>query len=375
MSPFLNEEDFDDYEEVIEAPVKKEKEPKAELSFLRNDRKFFIIGGLASMIAFASVVYFLYTNSKPVNLDDLPLVKADPTPIKVRPRSNAQVRHQDKIVYDNISGDIRGRDEEERVISQPEEVLSINEMDSDGVLSPEEKRKIINAFDDLAPADAEKEYRINYVQKENEGGQERIVEGMRIVEDDPSLPPIRRNIEPEKPVTKLPLKSKKSKRHTRIADLLGQNQRTNKRTNKRETRRENQRPPSQSQRKYTTKTHVNQWSGDGEARYNRYDGYNSNNNNRTTPARARSSGNASGGGGIMVQIGSVPTRSGAESEYRRIAGRNRSIRNYNRRIYKADLGARGSTYRIQLGPFRSNAEAQKVISNLRNSGCSAYISR
>lgn len=78
----------------------------------------------------------------------------------------------------------------------------------------------------------------------------------------------------------------------------------------------------------------------------------------------------------MVQIGSVPTKSGAESEYRRLANKNRFIKNYGRRIYKVDLGrSKGSRYRIQLGPFRSNAEAQKVVSDLERNGCSAYVSR
>lgn len=388
MCPFLDEEDFDDYEEVIEAP-KREKEPGVEFSFLKNDRKFFVIGGLASLVAFSSVVYFLYTNSKPVNLDDLPVVKADPTPIKVRPQNNTQVQHQDKVVYDNISGDMHRRDEKECVISQPEEILSISEMDSDGVLSPEEKRKIISAFDDLAPADTEKEYRVNYVKdrkQKNEQRQydrqdyddgfgnsekkERIIGDLKIVEDDPSLPPIKRNIEQKKrdneSSLKTEVKNKGVKRHTKIADILGQTQRP-------KNRKEIQKRWPLSQRKSATRYHMNQWNsrGKGDKRYHGYEYF-------SLASRSnKGSDNASNVKmrGVMVQIGSVPTKNGAESEYKRISNRSPFIRNYSRRIYKADLGTRGSTYRIQLGPFKSDAEARMVVSKLKGNGCPAYILR
>ena len=47
-----------------------------------------------------------------------------------------------------------------------------------------------------------------------------------------------------------------------------------------------------------------------------------------------------------------------------------------KKIYKVDLGrAKGSTYRIQVGPFKNNTEAQKVVSALKNNGCFAYISK
>lgn len=452
MCPFLNEEDFEDYEEIIEAP-KKEEGPREEISFLKNDRKFFVIGGIASFVAFASVVYFFYSSSKPVNLDDLPIIKADMTPIKVRPSNNAQVKHQDKIVYDNISGDIQRKDEEERVI-QPEEILSISEMDSDGVLSAEEKRKIISAFDDLAPAGMEKEYKINYVKNGNneiEGenyhslGEAGVARGaarsftkegdsgeeLRIVEDDPSLPPINRVVEVKKTnaktadssVNKTNIQSKpkakvsegaklSSKRHSKIADLLGrhsQQEQSNIRDSRKlnssslsnqvfkqkpgQTTNRDQNQRAADQQKFSVKSYVNQvgtryTDSDGYVG-TRYDGYGRKsvdegrryersvkNSPSSRNASAKGVGTAARDAGIMVQIGSVLTKNDAESEYRRLANRNRFIGNYGRRIYKVNLGgSKGSRYRIQLGPFRSNAEAQKVISNLERNGYSAYISR
>ncbi len=305
MCPFLDDEDFEEYEEIIDGA---EKEVQRKTSFLRDDKKFFIIGGSASVIAFCSVAYFLYSNSKPIDLEDLPIIQADPTPIKVKPQKNTQVNHQDKIVYDNISGDKRKK-EEEHVIAQPEEVLSISEMDSDGVLSEEEKQKIINAFDELAP---EKEYKINYIKDgTKENSNHRVVESgnVKIVEEK-SLPPINRveSKERNNATTNNNVKDKKHK--AKLADLVDQ---------------------------------------------------------KASSAKV---------GTVMVQIASLPTKGGAEVEYKRIANKNKFIKNYGKKIYKVDLGrAKGSTYRIQIGPFKNNAEAQKVVSALKSNGCFAYISR
>ena len=304
MCPFLDDEDFEEYEEIIDGA---EKEVQRKTTFLKDDKKFFIIGGSASVIAFCSVAYFLYSNSKPIDLEDLPIIQADPMPIKVKLQKNTQVNHQDKIVYDNISGNKRKK-EEEHVIAQPEEVLSISEMDSDGVLSEEEKQKIVNAFDELAP---EKEYKINYVKNSaKENNNRRVVESenVKIVEEE-SLPPINR-VSPKDDST--PNNGKNKKHKTKLADLV------------------EQKLPS------------------------------ANSKTRT----------------VMVQIASVPTKNGAEVEYKRIANKNKFIKNYGKKIYKVDLGrAKGSTYRIQVGPFKNNAEAQKVVSALKNNGCFAYISK
>ena len=304
MCPFLDDEDFEEYEEIIDGA---EKKVQRKTTFLKDDKKFFIIGGSASVIAFCSVAYFLYSNSKPIDLEDLPIIQADPMPIKVKLQKNTQVNHQDKIVYDNISGNKRKK-EEEHVIAQPEEVLSISEMDSDGVLSEEEKQKIINAFDELAP---EKEYKINYVKNSaKENNNRRVVESenVKIVEEE-SLPPINR-VSPKDDST--PNNGKNKKHKTKLADLV------------------EQKLPSA--------------------------------NSKT--------------GTVMVQIASVPTKNGAEVEYKRIANKNKFIKNYGKKIYKVDLGrAKGSTYRIQVGPFKNNAEAQKVVSALKNNGCFAYISK
>ena len=78
----------------------------------------------------------------------------------------------------------------------------------------------------------------------------------------------------------------------------------------------------------------------------------------------------------MVQIASVSSKAAAESEYNRLVSRNRFLRGKGKRIYKVDLGpTKGVKYRIQIGPFKNKAEANKIIAAMRDNGCAAYISR
>jgi cell division protein FtsN len=305
MSPFLDEEDDD----IVSYPPEEKREIKqingndgGRFSFPRDDKNLFIIGGGASMAAFCAVAYFMYSSSKPIDLDELPIIKADSSQLKVQPAdNNTNVSHQVTGVYDNISGDKR-ESVVTRTIPQPEEVLSINEMESDGSLSEEEKRNIIKAFDELA---VEKEYKINYVKT---GGGSSTNSPL-----DDAAPPIKRIDDDgaRKDVAK--------KRRHGLGNLVN----------------------------------IAKDADDGAA---------------TTAAAAV--------GSVMVQVASVPTKSGAEAEYKRILAKNQILRGVGKKVFKVDLGKnKGTTYRIQVGPFKNKADALKVVSSMRNSGFSAYISR
>lgn len=322
MCPFLGEEDGDDFEDYqIDngQNLKSSENDNFRSKLLRDDKKFFIIGGMTSIVAFCVVIYVMYSNNKPIDLEDLPVIRADTTPIKIKPTSNLQVDHQDKVVYDNIA-DVKRMSVNDRTISQPEEVLSINETDPDGVLSEEDKKNIIQAFDDLAP---EKEYKINYVKSDKNSGATQRESGrshraiLKIVEDE--RPPIKRIGPDDNPRNRLVSSSKKGKEKNLTA--------SNKLTSAK---------PAET-------------------------------NDEFTPAR---------GGNVMIQVASVPTKSAAEAEYKRIVSRNKMLRGAGKKIVKIDLGkSKGITYRIQVGPFKNNSEASKVVSSLKNNGFSSYISR
>lgn len=145
--PFL-----EDSEEYYSDDDRSSFEPKSQKSRLFGDKAFYIIGGVASLGAFLVIVAYIYNSSKPVDLGDLPVIQAEVGPVKVKPASNKQVEHQDKIVYDNISGDTRVI--KEHIAPVPEEptldYTPASNIDEE-VLSREEKENIIKEFDELAP--------------------------------------------------------------------------------------------------------------------------------------------------------------------------------------------------------------------------------
>jgi cell division septation protein DedD len=204
MCPFLDDDDY-----PVEAPKASETSNDFRSKFFRDDKKFFLIGGGASIVAFCTVVYIMYYNSKPIDLEELPVIKADETPFKEKPTANDQVKHQDTTVYDNISG--AKRKVEEKIVQPPEEVLSIPEIESGESLSDEEKQNIIKAFDELAP---EKEYKINYVKKDVP----KIKTDNLVVIENEYRPPINK-IETITPLTP----SKKPKQ--RLKDIMEKNAR------------------------------------------------------------------------------------------------------------------------------------------------------
>lgn len=169
--------------------VRSHSDQNKVTDFFKEDRKFFMIGCTASIVTFIVVAYMMYSNSKPINLEELPVIQADPSPIKVKPKMDEMVKHQDKVVYDNISKDVRN--EKEKVVQQPEEILSIPEVEGDSNLSEEEKRNIIQSFDELTP---EKEYKVNYV-KTKKVATDTKQEELKILEDN-ELTPIKEVIAP-----------------------------------------------------------------------------------------------------------------------------------------------------------------------------------
>ncbi|MDR1334525.1 MAG: SPOR domain-containing protein [Holosporaceae bacterium] len=310
MCPFLDEED--DYAVAGDLKIADEESIGGFRSqFFKNDRKFFLIGGGASVIAFCAVAYIMYSSSSPVNFEELPVISADGSPLKVKPENNEQVKHQDKMIYDSISGDKRRT--EEKIAQPPEEILSIPDIETGESLSDEEKKNIIQAFDELAP---EKEYKIKYVKKDVprvKAGNLTVVENEDENEENEYRPPINRLEEGGRAANS----AKKQK--GRMRDLM--------------------------------------------------DGAKSETVS-TAPVAA------GGGGNLMVQIASVVSKVAAEAEYNRILSKNRYLKGLGKRIVKVDLGEKkGIRYRIQVGPLRTRGEADGIVSSMKKSGIAAYISR
>jgi cell division protein FtsN len=79
---------------------------------------------------------------------------------------------------------------------------------------------------------------------------------------------------------------------------------------------------------------------------------------------------------VMVQVALVRSKTAAEAEYRRILHKNKALKGLGKKIVRVDLGEKkGVRYRIQIGPFKSKADAKKIIFALKDNGLSPYISK
>ncbi|MDR1335114.1 MAG: SPOR domain-containing protein [Holosporaceae bacterium] len=355
MSPFLEEDDDDYNDDYSFEPDKKLNVTGTDHSFrtnfFRDEKKFFIIGGIASVTAFCFVAYFMYSGSKPVDLDDLPIIKADPNPIKVRPKSNEQVDHQDKVVYDNIA-DIKRNDTKEKTASPPEEILSIPEMDTDESLSQKEKDNIIQAFDDLAPKNG-KNYKINYV-KTNDSA----AAGNNIAKNSEKVDEVRINADT---INDSRVRQVDSSQDLVIEDA--ENSESVKNKGHHSTKQPGE-PKYGSANLGGNKNRI-------AAKKMLRDIVRANRISNGTEA-----GNGAVIGNTMVQIASVHSKTAAETEYRRISNKNKFLKGLGKKIVKTDLGVKkGVRYRVQIGPFRTKAEAKKIISALRANGLSPYITK
>jgi hypothetical protein len=73
--------------------------------------------------------------------------------------------------------------------------------------------------------------------------------------------------------------------------------------------------------------------------------------------------------GIRIQLAAVPDHSLAESEWKRIVGRNKELLAGYKPIFKTiDLGEMGVFHRVQTGPFKSLEDARSLCAKLIESG-------
>lgn len=340
MCPFLEEND----DGIEGEPFSKSGFERGMISgFLKNDRKYLFIGGTSVAIVIGSMIWLISSNLTPINLDELPVIQAEKTPIKEKPLANKEVAHQDKIIYDNISGDQRPIIE--KIADQPENVLNIPEVDVSESLSEEDKKDIIRAFDELAP---EKEYKINYIKDDQPIDEvnisERAYDFAGISHEE--------NMRLRKLKNKAQLTLEESKELATLTQKIANSYKT-------DINEPQVLPPIKKITKEKKKKRLKDLVAEKAFK----------NNLAKTAEFSRK-------GTIMVQIASVQTRAAAESEYNRLVSRNRFLKGKGKKIFKVDLGKlKGIRYRIQVGPFKDKEEAKKIISAMHANGYAAYISR
>lgn len=75
-----------------------------------------------------------------------------------------------------------------------------------------------------------------------------------------------------------------------------------------------------------------------------------------------------------VQIASAASEEAAWSTFKKMQAKKKVLRGQEPLVIKADLGAKGTFYRVRFG-FDGQAEAQKACSKLKAGGVSCYVSR
>ncbi len=79
--------------------------------------------------------------------------------------------------------------------------------------------------------------------------------------------------------------------------------------------------------------------------------------------------------GWAVQIASADTESSAWSTWKKMQGRYSVLKSKSPNVVKADLGAKGTFYRVRLGGFEEQAAAKQACAKLKAGGVSCYISK
>ncbi len=93
---------------------------------------------------------------------------------------------------------------------------------------------------------------------------------------------------------------------------------------------------------------------------------------KTEPAAGTTAAKAVTPGGYFVQLASVKDNSGAASEYKKMQAKYSGLSGVDYRTQKADLGAKGTFYRIQAGPM-SKDSAASICGSIKSSGGSCLV--
>jgi cell division protein FtsN len=90
------------------------------------------------------------------------------------------------------------------------------------------------------------------------------------------------------------------------------------------------------------------------------------------PATARPAAS----GSYIVQVGSYPNDAAAASAWQSIKGKNTTLlATYKPDVVKADLGPKGTWYRLRVGPFDSKESASDLCNKLQANGQACLVAK
>ncbi len=93
---------------------------------------------------------------------------------------------------------------------------------------------------------------------------------------------------------------------------------------------------------------------------------------QTAAAPSPSASGPSSGGGFVLQIGSYPSEADANASWQTYKSTHAAVAGYAPDVQKADLGNKGTWYRLRVGPFASLSEASAACAKLKAQGGSCF---
>ena len=79
--------------------------------------------------------------------------------------------------------------------------------------------------------------------------------------------------------------------------------------------------------------------------------------------------------GWSVQVASAASEEGAWTTYKNMQSRHRVLADRKPIVVKADLGAKGTFFRVRFTGFENQADAKSACSKLKSGGVSCFISK
>lgn len=299
----------------------------------------------ASVIAALGGAAWYFVGSTPMDQDQVPIVRAEPTPMKEKPQDpgGMDVPNRDKTVYNRVSGE-NTEPTLERLLPRPEKPLDkpaqgAEELEAEATAAGITKslpplpsaNEEASAPDVATPTVVEEPKEMPAVPTEEmaEEIQEPSPAEVTAGSDDPNAPRalVKRD---EQPLTVD--KQDKDDLTAKIAEALQEPKTPEPKQVAAATPTPKPTPPAQTQENLTS--------------------------------------------GYVMQILSSKSESGVEATWQKIKARNADIVNgLNANIVKADLGDKGIYYRLRLGPVRTGDEAKNICAKLKKRDVGCFIVR
>lgn len=314
-----------------------------------KDKKLIFIGLGTSILFLASALIYFLTREKTVDIEELPVIKADYQPIKERIEMPNSVPYEDKKIYTYITA--ADNCETPKLKEEPA-AISIKEVNK-SKLTDADKKMILKAFEDLAP-NAKRRTRVKVPQQicqpsitkpvvQYQPNQvvlnSRLKKNLRTTE----------NIQPINALTEI-TPHRAAKKTVSISPITSTSKRI---PNKSDAAKRKSDALNYLIREYdssSTKTAKIQ----GKTIKVGY-------NKSILPVTTTSNSD------VYVQIASLPSKDEANIEYNRIRNSHTVLRKFSHKIVPVNLG-NFTRYRVMIGPFGSKEAANKAVQEMRNNG-------